>query len=573
MKLTIDKIQYKNLLSVGKNPITIKLSEDDRTMIVGSNGSGKSTLLEALTFGLYGTPFRNITKAGLVSRQNKKELVVTIWFTHGVNAYKIIRGMKPDIFEIYKDDTLQHKDAASKDQQALLEKNVLAMDVKTFKQICVLGTAGFQPFLTLSAADRRAVVDTMTDTAKLTRMNANGLAVENVLKGQCALLESELGGVESTLNAVSSMQTEQQSGVAEKISVLNAEKATLKERYIELITNKSTAHDEKQAAIDSLDGKWEPLYDELKRNVTTKKADIARKTHEKTHIENLGGGECPTCQQSIGASHVGSVVGAINSTVEGIQNELLALKDSSAELVGRKSTDELIHKEISVIESSEFAIDRDISTLKALVNVNKQRIAELSKPVESSSINVGELQSKRNLIKTDLRNAKNRLQSVRSLRKLLKDDGIKASLMANYIPSINRLVNQYFADMGVNIRMEFDTSFSESITFAGQKNVKYESFSQGERYRIDLAILFAFREFVGSRTGSQCNLLILDEVLDGASDDAGIKAFNNILNGLSGKDNVVVISHDDKHDVSKYQRKLETTKLGHYSVIKEIKIS
>lgn len=559
------KVRYKNLLSTGNVFIEIDLNSAKTTLLSGQNGAGKSTVIEAIIFALYGKPFRKISKPQLVNTVNQKDLLVELEFQIGSSSFLIRRGIKPAIFEIYKDDVLLNQSAAIKDYQEFLEENILKINYKAFTQIVILGSATYIPFMELPAASRREVIEDLLDLQIFSTMNI--LLKDKLSKNKTAITETRHGIelLESKIQILSenSEQLEQKR---------LAELADLKEKL-----NTYLGHMTKQKAELS---ELEAQIEELKTQITEKESllekkqkydevyyDLKSKQREKTkELEFLTDHDhCPTCSQEIDetfkkdkVSHTNSELLLLVANITKLESILEKLKSNLLEITK-------VEKKISEIQIQKASLS---SSIKNYLNNMKEIAKSMEKLENEKPVDISNLEE----YNTNLQTLEETLQAVLeekilidSAALLLKDGGIKTSLVNHYIPVMNQLINQYLAAFDLFVDFQLDENFNEVIRSRYRDAFSYASFSEGEKLRINLSILMTWRTISRMRNSVSTNLLCLDETLDGALDGSGIDQLLETLNQINEDDNIFVISHRGSEFGDKFDRHLKFEKKGNFS--------
>jgi DNA repair exonuclease SbcCD ATPase subunit len=561
-------VKWKNFLSTGNSFTEIKLDNESSTLIIGENGSGKSTILDALCFGLYGKPFRSINKPQLINSVNQRELEVEVEFAVSGKHVKVCRGIKPNKFEIYVQNKLVTQDAALKDYQQFLEQQILKLNYRSFTQVVILGSSTFVPFMQLSARDRREVVEDILDIRIFTLMNA-------ILKGKNKSLLDNI------------QENEYQIQLAE-------EKIQMQKKYIKsVLENKENIIDERQQKIQdnkeiiqnkaeskkTLLRKLEELREALEsKKEATKKLTKLRKTH--AALENKWREEnkilaffddnkvCPTCTQDIDEDIRKTKIKEKHEKVHEIGDALNELKSLENIEEDRLKEFEILEEEISNISIKVATID---SSIKMLEDIIKKSIKEIEQ-ITNNEVND---QDKEELIKLETQleiynNNKLRLNEERTYldvaKNLLQDAGIKTKIIKKYLPIMNKLINAYLSQMDFYVSFNLDSSFNETILSRHRDDFKYPSFSEGEKMRIDLALLFTWRAIAKIKNSTNTNLLILDEIFDSSLDGAGTDDFLKILNTFTNQ-NVFVISHKQDILFDKFRSVIQFKKEKNFSRI------
>lgn len=545
-------IKWKNFLSTGNAFTEIQLDKSQTTLIVGENGAGKSTLLDALSFVLYGKPFRKINKPQLLNSINKKDLVVEVEFKIGPGSYKIIRGLKPVVFEVYKDGSLLNQDADQRDYQDVLEKQILKLNHKSFCQVVVLGSASFIPFMQLTAQARREVIEDLLDIQIFSMMNS--LLKQRISNNNTELLIVEKDA-ELTSEKIKMQQMhneEIQKNVDEQLDKMRSELRSITDR-IEHEKESADLYDEQMSTLtqeiqdaDSIEkkqGKVLLLDKQLQ-------AKVERISEEIKFLQSHD--ECPTCKQAIGQEFRSNEIDNKLLTCSETEKGIAALKEEANKINERLTQIRDINSKITDLSIKRIT---HINTSKALLAQGKKvakDIEELQRTShEHSTLNA--LDDLEKLLQEQIELKSEHLKDKEAFNAaaiILKDTGIKARIIKQYVPIINKLINKYLAAMDFFVMFELDENFNETIKSRFRDEFSYASFSEGEKMRINLAILFTWRAIAKLRNSASTNILILDEVLDGSLDSNGTDEFLKILNNLTMDTNTYIISHkvDQMHD-------------------------
>lgn len=561
MKLIFNRIKYQNLMSVGQKPVDIQLDEVKKTLITGKNGGGKSTMLEALCFGLFGTPFRKIKKGQLVNTQNKKNCLVELWFTYGKDSYHIKRGIKPNVFEVSKNDVLWDESSSLGDFQTRLESS-LKISSTAFKQVVVLGTAGYTPFMELTTPNRRKLVEELLEVAVLGSMSDLNKAEVKGLTQEMTLVENKIDSLRREIEAHQTYIDRQKMTEDSHVDDLRQEfdkhidaVRTYRDQLSELETRLVELSEQYDSSLSGKIVQYTNALDKLENALTDRQS----------MLESFKSGKCPTCNQSF-ADH--DKVSATEHNISDIISKQKEIKEKLDITKQDKVKSDEVNQEMSVIQSQATEIKSKMMVHAQSAKTLKAKISELENTVEIDYSQVDALKAemqKQKDLKTKLFDQK----YTRTLAAdLLKDSGIKASIVKRYIPVFNKKINHYLKIMGADYTFTIDEEFNEQIKSRGREDFSYESFSQGERARIDLSLLFTWRDISSLVSGLEINLLILDEIFDGASDADGVKSITRILDSLNS--NVFIISHREEHDKEAFGRWIQMTKKGRFSVM-EIK--
>jgi len=568
--LIFKSITYRNFLSTGNLPNTIELNKHNSTLITGKNGEGKSTILCALTFSLFGKPFRNISKNQLINSINKKNCLVEIEFETNGHSYIVKRGIKPNIFEIWCDGEMINQDAALKDYQKVLEQQILKLNYKTFTQVVILGAATFVPFMQLPSNARREVIEDILDIKVFTVMNV--------------LLKEKLVGVKDRIvqieNDISNQKTRIQSQ-KKLIEVLESNR----KQFIESIQAKIEANNK---AIDTSTSQLEKasegldelrmrhdLYETVDEDLSKANTMITKTaTNISTCEHNIeffhNNTTCPSCSQKIDDHHKQVVVEEWSRKIREHQAKLDIMNTAADKLKEKLAASKALLDEMRTASIEISTINNRISTL------NEQN-AELSKEIDGYSGDSTDLTEEKQKMKQlaedaiELVTVKSDLLDERQLHDvasaLLKDTGIKTAIIREYLPVINKLINKYLTAMDFFIKFELDESFQEIIRSRGRDEFTYDSFSEGEKRRLDLAILFTWRQIAKMKNSVNTNLMVLDEILDGSLDTGGIDFFLSIMNQFGEQSNIFVISHKVDQMIERFDNVIRIEKKNDFSVI------
>ena len=565
--IVFEKVRWRNFLSTGNAFTEIDIGKSPTTLIVGSNGSGKSTLIDALTFALFNKPFRKIKVAQLINSINQKDGLVEVEFSIGASKYKIRRGIKPNIFEIYQNNILVNQDAHSKDYQQFLEKQILKLNYKSFTQIVVLGSSSFIPFMQLPAPHRREVIEDLLDIQIFTRMN-------DILKVEMTTLAQNFKDTEKDLDVV-------------------IQKRDLQEQYIGRLDEqrKKSAHeinDKISKSKKNIDGYQRDITDLQEQIDTLQKGIIDEEVVSKrlkkiTSLQDaleknkgriakditfyLENDECNTCKQSIDPAFKTKILDARQDKAKEIElasieldNKFNDVNNRINEIVDTQNKITQIQYNINSLNANIQAENRSIDSY----NIDITKINE----VENSEDEMLKLQDYRQE-ETKLRDEKTKLNDERYYAEisgnLLKDTGIKTKIINQYLPVINHYVNHYLQSLDFFVQFNLDNSFKETIKSRHRDEFSYASFSEGEKLRIDLSLLFTWRTIAKMKNSTNTTLLILDEVFDSSLDNNGTDEFLKILNTMAKGINAFVISHKGDILIDKFSNTLKFEKANNYS--------
>lgn len=557
-------LEWKNFLSTGSVPNKITLNKSQSTLVIGRNGEGKSTMLDALTFALFGKPFRNINKPQLINSINGKGCVVTIEFDIGTTEYKVIRGIKPGIFEIWCNGQMANQDSAAKDYQKVLEQQILKLNYKTFTQVVILGSASFVPFMQLPAHQRREVIEDILDIGVFSTMNQilkeRISETKDLIKSIDYKIEGAKNNVEAQkklIGTLVSSKKEQVDQIRKQIADNETEIAANEARW-EIISDQMN---DIMAAADNA----KELEEITKAALKAKSKLIHTKEQTEKNLMFFQDNEtCPSCSQGIPHEHKTSIINTLEEDKKELSENIASIEESYAKLLERQKVLDETNRQLLALNVQSNA------TITANKTLSKQN-AKLTLDIESTSqdtVNIDEENARLKQIASEalaLIGKKNELSSERNVQEvaalLLKDTGIKTAIIKEYLPVMNKFINGYLTAMDFYVHFELDEAFNEKIKSRFRDEFTYASFSEGEKMRIDLAILFTWRQIAKMKNSVNTNLLILDEIFDSSLDNAGTDYFLSVMNALGDKTNIFVISHkgdqlfDKFHSVIKFEKK------------------
>jgi DNA repair exonuclease SbcCD ATPase subunit len=568
--IVFKSVQWKNFLSTGNSPNKILLNRSPTTLIIGKNGEGKSTILDALCFSLFGKPFRNINKGQLVNSINQKGCVVEIEFDIGGREYKIVRGIKPNIFEIYLNGEMINQDAASRDYQKVLEQQILKLNYKTFTQVVILGSASFVPFMQLSSLQRREVIEDILDIRIFSTMNQLLKDKANETKDAIAKIENEIATAKTKVDSqtqliktIAEAKTSAIESIATKIAANNNEilhaEGEIQLIISEIDTLKASIHDKETVAEDI----------EKAKTIKSKLLERIETCEHNTGFFNEHD-VCPSCDQNIPEEHKSKIV-------EDLNTKLLEQNKKVGELESILSNLNQKLSEINKIQSQITDKNIELSTRNSTVTLLNKQVKEMQAEVESKKTDTSNLDEEKTKLKDLAKEAllkiseKSQLQEHRNLEEvasiLLKDTGIKTAIIREYLPAMNKLINKYLQSMDAYIHFELDESFNEIVKSRHRDDFTYASFSEGEKMRIDLSILFTWRQIAKMKNSVNTNLLLLDEIFDSSLDTAGTDYFLNLMNQFGENTNIFVISHKGDQLFDKFRSVVKFEKRNDFSVI------
>lgn len=565
-------VRYKNFLSTGDNWTEIQLDRSKHTLVVGQNGSGKSTMLDAISYGLFGKSHRSIKKAQLVNSINDKGMVVEVEFSVGSKNYKVVRGIKPIKFEIYVDGTMINQNSHNKEYQKVLEQNILKLNHKTFHQVVVLGSSSFIPFMQLSALNRRDVIEDLLDIGVFSKMNA-------LLKEKNAVLKEKLNTVYHQI-AMNETKVDAQKKYIRDVSKLNHDVQKQKEDFIEETTaeiNKLVDENAKNQKVA------EGVTEEISPLLKAQQGNLERlngfEAEFNTKIKNLvkeakfyeNNEECPTCTQTIAEGFREQKLEQARAAATELQTakvELVAEKDSTNSKI---SEFESKMEEVQVLLSEINSNVRTMATYTANIKKTQEEISSLSSnqsDMAAANAEYDELMKEYHELVADRSTMNDQSAYNTVISEMLKDSGIKTKVIKQYLPVINQMVNQYLSILDFYVHFDLDEKFEETIRSRHRDSFSYDSFSEGEKQRIDLALLFTWRQVAKMKNSISTNLLILDETFDSSLDEAGIDNLLKIIHTLGEDTNVFIISHKGEILEGKFESKIEFTKVKNFSQIK-----
>ena len=557
--ILFERIRWKNFLSTGNQFTEMCFNENQTTLIIGNNGSGKSTVLDALTFSLFGKPFRKINKPLLVNSVNEKECLVEVELSIGSINWKIVRGIKPNIFEIWRNGTLLDQSAAALDQQKWLEQNVLKMNYKSFTQIVILGSSTFVPFMQLSASNRREVIEDLLDIKIFSSMS--GIIKEKIrqTKDEIKVLQLKKESLNDKVQMQKNFIEELENRASEDIRVkegkimglLDEENKFMNEN-IKIVEEL----DDLNKVLNSYTGATDKLrkLGNLKGKISTKVSTITKE--HKFFTENT---VCPTCDQAIEETFRINRINDAQTKAKELQSGYKELEEAIKEEEERERHFTTLSKEISKLNNDISQNNARISGCQRQIRSLESEVQKLTDQLANRNTEHEKLETFKKNLKTtydDLVSKKDTINYYDFSYSLLKDGGVKSKIIKKYLPLINQQVNRYLQMMDFYINFTLDEEFSETVQSPIHENFSYSSFSEGEKMRIDLALLFTWREVARMKNSVNTNLLIMDEVFDSSLDGFGTEEFMKIIRFVIKDANIFIISHKE----SLYDKFLHVTK-------------
>ena len=565
------KLRFKNFLSTGNNFTSVDFDTTPTTLVVGQNGAGKSTMLDALSFGLFGKPHRKISKGQLVNTINQKGTLVEVEFSIGTQNYKVVRGIKPNLFEIWVNGNMVNQDSHAKEYQSMLEKNILMLSHKSFHQIVVLGSSSFVPFMQLAGGSRREVIEDLLDINMFSKMNSLLKEKMSILKDQIANNSHQINLVDTKINAqkkylrdlsdISFAQKKEKldtiKTLQDDIRVLNESNAKVTE---DVIASKSVTTE-----IVS----YGKQLNELNEFAATFKNQQKNVVKQAKFFEEYD--RCPTCDQDIDKKlkeyHLSKCKTKAGTIASALEMHTSRKDDIEQIIEGLNRTQDNIRSWQSKVDANTqeiMRINRNIDTLNNEVSRIDNETGDLSEAnTELETLRTDKEELQDNKYKLNEQHSYNQVYA-----ELLKDTGIKTKIIKQYLPVMNQLTNKYLQILDFFVHFDLDESFVETIRSRHRDNFSYDSFSEGEKQRIDLSLLFTWRQIAKMKNSVATNLLILDETFDSSLDEEGIENLMKIISTLGEDTNVFVISHKSELEDAHFHRKIEFVKEKNFSKIK-----
>ena len=559
-------VRWKNFLSTGNQFVEIQLDRNPTTLIIGENGAGKSTILDALCFGLFGKPFRMIQKNQMINSINQAGTVVEVEFTIGTVKYKVIRGIKPNVFEIYQNSKMMNLEANVRDYQKILEQQILKLNYRSFTQVEILGSASWAPFMQLKARHRREVVEEILDIQIFSTMNI-------ILRNKLKVLVEDIRDIDYQYRLTS-----------EKISLQENHIIDLKENKEKIVQQKQGVINENESEMLRLSSGEKELKDTNKKlleniageeQITDKRdklKDVQFKLKDKHSRETKmisffkENDDCPTCEQSISEDFKIEKIKQNEESVRLLDEGLLKLSDEMKKV----NTKLKEYKNIAnLIRENEVSIAKINTSFRELEKFNIKLQSEIEQ-YENAGVDNADVEKLKELKdevkKVSIQRSKLKEDKVYydAARNMLTDTGIKTKIVKQYLPIMNKLINKYLTSMEFYVNFTLDENFEETIKSRYRDEFSYASFSEGEKMRIDLALLFTWRAVAKMKNSTNTNLLILDEIFDSSLDGTGTDEFLKILNTLSGE-NVFVISHKQDALADKFRSTVKFEKIRNFS--------
>ena len=568
--IIFQKVRWKNFLSTGLYFTEIDLQRSPNTLIIGNNGAGKSTILDALCFGLFGKPFRKINKPQLLNSINQADCIVEIEFSIGKKQYKVIRGIKPNTFEVYCNGTMVDQDAKAKDYQEHLEKFILKLNYKSFTQVVILGSASFVPFMQLTPADRRSIIEDLLDIGIFSSMNA-------VVKEKMALIKDT-----STKNKFEMDLTSER---------INFQKQNIEEHK----KHNDTEIEKKQKEIENSETQCQTLGKDImliQKHIDVLQSKIAdqmatqRKSIKLIHLESKlesrlkkidkevvfyhDHDNCPTCKQGIDHNFRTQQIVTLNETKGEVGTALKDIEKQIEDTNNRIEKIQEINTHISAHNNEIIKHNSTISAAHSYIDKLRKEIGDLSTKkdsLEEENAKLKEFKTQLAALITKQEELSTEKQYYEFAGNLLKDTGIKTKIIRQYLPIMNKLINKYLTAMDFFVNFNINESFEETIKSRHRDEFGYANFSEGEKMRIDLALLFTWRQIAKLKNSTNTNLLILDEVFDSSLDGVGTEEFLKLIQEMGSDTNIFVISHKGDQLFDKFRKIIRFEKKNNFSQV------
>ena len=565
--IVFEEIKWKNFLSTGNSFTEVKIDDAPSHLILGSNGAGKSTLLDALCFVLFNKPFRKIIRRQLINSINERECLVEIKFYIGSVKYKVIRGIKPNVFEIYRNGQLLDQDAANKDYQSYLEKSILKFNFKSFTQVVILGSSTFVPFMQLTAPNRREVIEDLLDIQIFSRMNLllkdrvrdikdNQKECEHLMQ----IAEQQVAMQKNTIDNMEKMNDDYMKRLHDQFD----ENEKRIEELSQEVDSKKLLIEEYGLKVNSMPEN-QKMHEELRDMRAKIKSNLKRAQKEVAFYQNND--ECPTCTQKLPAKlkkrNVETAEGKVEKMTSGLDDITVKINDCFQTIKQQKETcDKITTVQTEILGHQRETESLLIKSKKILTDTEAE-----APDVKKEKTKLSDFVKKHKKTAKDCSKVNHEADNLKTVSSLLRDGGIKSRIIAKFIPIINQRINKYLQSMDFFVNFTLDEEFNEIIKSRFRDEFSYASFSEGEKQKIDLSLLFTWRDIAKMKNSAATNLLILDEVFDSSLDSASTEELFKILRGLDSKTNFFVISHKGDILLDKFDTTLRFEKVNDFSKV------
>jgi DNA repair exonuclease SbcCD ATPase subunit len=568
MRLHLKSVRWQNFLSFGNQWTEVELDKHATTLIVGKNGAGKSTLIDAISFALFNKPFRDINKPQLASSLNKHQCLVELAFSINGHDFQVRRGIRPTLFEIYKDGELITEAADTRDYQDAFEKHILRVNHKTFSQIVMLGSATFSPFMALKAPERRAIIEDLLDLKVFSRMNT-------LLKDQVSETEKLIEGWEAEKKLLEEKITLTTRHV-EQMKIDNEDQIKVKKKFIEetfikfretenqitTLQNEIQEYAKDTADLKQVNSRLAELT-KIQTQLQQKSGSLKREVSFLTNNDS-----CPTCHQEIEEDFKQKTTFEKSKVLGDIDGGLKKLRGLLEEVQLRLNAISHIQNEINVRSNKIIELQQGLRYYQTAVDNTKKEIETLSQKKVIDASGLVDWLIEKDRLQADILAKRDEEHVMSFASQMLKDTGIKAQIIKTYVPIINQLIQKYLACLDFFVEFQLDENFKETIKSRFRDNFTYASFSEGEKARLNLAILFTWRALAKLRGSIDVNLIVFDEIFDGSLDIDGSEAFLKLIQSLTMGENIVMISHKVTSYEDKFSRVLHVEKTKNFSQIR-----
>ena len=566
------KLTYRNFLSVGNNGITIEFKDGHRYLVQGKNGSGKSCLIDALMFSLYGKAFRKINKPQLINSINEKNCETIIEFDTRGSSYKILRGVKPNVLRVWKDNKELEEHSNVLDFQRYITSQILRMNESSFRQLVVLGSKSYKPFMVLDAAERREVIEDLLDIgvyqSMLSILKKKNSGIERDLEILCERVMGLENSIETSLEYLEKIKGDgKENEISKKKSQIERLQADLKSKKAELKGIRDSNPEEILSSINADISKLTTEIDKLKTAYTRMTHDVKRHSKELKFFEQNT--ICSTCHQDITDDFRNKQIADHARQLDSIQSKVEKCDDLIKERKSNKTDLEQTIVDLRDELSSMKILMLDIENIESSIEDKENELIDIKEKSDASVDFVQEkiesLQNEKSECDNEITELKIKLRSYDYIFSLLKDDGIKMQIIQTYLPLINKLIRKYLDIMEFNLDFRFDESFKETVRSRGRDEFSYGNFSEGEKLRIDLCLLFTWRELSRIKASAATNLLVMDEIGESSLDEEGFRSFMNILNQEKDNQCAIIISHSPEKIESTVDSVYEFKKVGNFT--------